>query len=358
MAQFKDRWKIRAVAGLMVDQAKRSVRRPSRLLFVPFLLPSYFPRLLTLFLAMLPVRWPHGERGKAFRLAVGNLVLLRHDRPEHAWYWMQRVLGSARRSTEEYFLGAVCLYQGLGRLGEATALFKRANDFDFQKAQALGVGQSRYRVLDEVWARHIGDTATLDYVIKQRFLEGRPTEETILYAPPGGRIGNRFLVRELASHFASGRTSGRFAVRPCRRRGAALPLSISPAGGRQHGVFLGAGEQRPPALAKGRPRPVAGAAAGRRDARLRVAAGCRRSARRLVRGAARARHHLERPQCRHAGHSQRRHRGLFAGDRRNNQPRRLCRAHGRPRRAADAARSPMSSTIAAATCVRTGWIFS
>ncbi len=174
MAQFKDRWKIRAVAGLMVDQAKRSVRRPSRLLFVPFLLPSYFPRLLTLFLAMLPVRWPHGERGKAFRLAVGNLVLLRHDRPEHAWYWMQRVLGSGRRSTEEYFLGAVCLYQGLGRLGEATALFKRANDFDFQKAQALGVAQSPYRVLDEVWARHIGDAATLDYVIKQR-IPGRPS---------------------------------------------------------------------------------------------------------------------------------------------------------------------------------------
>ena len=48
---------------------------------------------------------------------------------------MQRVLGSGRRSTEEYFLGAVCLYQGLGRLGEATLLFKRANDFDFAKAE-------------------------------------------------------------------------------------------------------------------------------------------------------------------------------------------------------------------------------
>ena len=191
---------IRALAASIVEQVRRSVRRPSRLLFVPFLLPSYLPRLLTLLLAILPVRWPPGERGKAFRLAVGNLVLLRHDRPEHAWYWMQRVLGSGRRSTEEHFLGAVCLYQGLGRLGEATALFKRANDFDFEKAQALGVDSSRYRVLDEVWARHIGDTATLDYVIKQRVLEGRPREETILYMPPGGRIGNRFLVSELASH--------------------------------------------------------------------------------------------------------------------------------------------------------------
>jgi TPR repeat protein len=42
-------------------------------------------------------------------------VLLRHDRPEQAWHWMQRVLHAGSRSTEEYFLGAVCLYQGLGR---------------------------------------------------------------------------------------------------------------------------------------------------------------------------------------------------------------------------------------------------
>ena len=191
---------IRALAASIVEQVRRSIRRPSRLLFIPFLLPSYFPRLLTLLLAILPVRWPHGERGKAFRLAVGNLVLLRHDRPEHAWYWMRRVLGSGRRSSEEHFLGAVCLYQGLGRLGEATALFKRANDFDFQKAQALGVDKSRYRVLDEVWARHIGDTATLDYVIKQGILEGRGRDDTIFYVPPGGRIGNRFLVQQLAAH--------------------------------------------------------------------------------------------------------------------------------------------------------------
>jgi len=197
---FAPRSNIRALAASIVEQVRRSVRRPTRLLFIPFLLPSYFPRLLTLLLAILPVRWPPGERGNAFRLAVGNLVLLRHDRPEHAWYWMRRVLGSGRRSTEEYFLGAVCLYQGLGRLGEATSLFKSANDMGFQQAEVLGVAQSRYRVLDEIWARHIGDTATLDYVIKQRILEGCPREETILYVPPAGRIGNRFLLRELASH--------------------------------------------------------------------------------------------------------------------------------------------------------------
>ncbi len=82
---------------------------------------------------------------------------------------------------------------------EATSLFKRANDLDFAQAQSLGVANSRYRVLDDVWARHIGDTATLDYVIKQGILEGRRREDIILYAPPGGRIGNRFLVQQLAT---------------------------------------------------------------------------------------------------------------------------------------------------------------
>ena len=55
-----------------------------------------------------------------------------------------------------------------------------------------------YRVLDEIWARHIGDAAILDYLIKLDTLEGRPAQDIILYAPPGGRIGNCFLLRQLA----------------------------------------------------------------------------------------------------------------------------------------------------------------
>ena len=55
-----------------------------------------------------------------------------------------------------------------------------------------------YRVLDEIWARHIGDAAILDYVIKFDTLEGGPAQDIILYVPPGGRIGNCFLLRQLA----------------------------------------------------------------------------------------------------------------------------------------------------------------
>ena len=189
---------VRPSAGDFLHQIGQYVRRPSRLFIAALLLPSYFPRLLTFLLSILPVDWPRGERGKAFRLAVGNLVLLRHDRPEQAWHWMQRVLHAGSRSTEEYFLGAVCLYQGLGRMQEATALFARANERDFAQAQAHGVARLPYRVLDEIWARHIGDVATLDYVIKLDTLEGRRAQDIILYAPPGGRIGNRFLVQQLA----------------------------------------------------------------------------------------------------------------------------------------------------------------
>jgi len=178
-------------------------------LIAALLLPSRFPRLLTLLLSILPVDWPRGERDKAFRLAVGNLVLLRHDRPEQAWHWMQRVLHAGSRSTEEYFLGAVCLYQGLGRMRDATALFARANERDFAQAQALGVARLPYRVLDEIWARHIGDVATLDYVIKLDTLEGRRAQDIVLYVPPGGRIGNRFLLdrwRRVCA-WSSGRTT-------------------------------------------------------------------------------------------------------------------------------------------------------
>ena len=185
-------------AGYIINRAWGAIGKLSGLLVFPLLLLAHFPRLLMALLALLPVRWPEGERGKWFRLKIGALVLLRHDRPKHAWFWMRRVLENGHRSPEEYLLGAVCLYQGLGRLREATALFARANGFAAEKAKSLGLASDRYRVLDEVWARHIGDLATVDYVVKQGILDGRRREDTILYVPPGGRIGNRFLVQQLA----------------------------------------------------------------------------------------------------------------------------------------------------------------
>jgi hypothetical protein len=127
---------VRQSAGDVLAKVGLYACRPSRLLIAALLLPSHFPRLLGLLLSIMPVDWPGGQRRKALRLAVGNLVLLRHDRPEQAWQWMERVLRTPLRSTEEYFLGAVCLHQGLGRMEEAVALFARANARDFALASA------------------------------------------------------------------------------------------------------------------------------------------------------------------------------------------------------------------------------
>jgi putative glycosyltransferase (TIGR04372 family) len=186
------------LAGYMSNWASGAIGKLSHLLFVPLLLLAHFPRLLKALLAVLPVRWPAGERAKWFRLKIGALVLLRYDRPKHSWFWMQRLLESGHQSREAYLLGAVCLYQGLGQLREATALFARTNALAADKAKSLGLPNDRYRLLDEVWARHIGDLATADYVVKQGILDGRRPEDTILYVPPGGRISNRFLVQQFA----------------------------------------------------------------------------------------------------------------------------------------------------------------
>ena len=134
-------------AGHMINRARAAIGKLSRLLVVPLLLLACFPRLLMALLAILPVHWPAGERAKRFRLKIGALVLLRHDRPEHAWFWMQRLLESGHRSREAYLLAAVCLYQGLGRLREATALFAGSNAFAAEKAKSLGPASNSFRVL-------------------------------------------------------------------------------------------------------------------------------------------------------------------------------------------------------------------
>lgn len=94
----------------------------------------------------------------------------------------------------------MCLYQGLGRFSDAVSLLSRANEFNIGEAERLDLADTRFRVLDGVWARHIGHTATLDYVIKLGILEGRRSEDTILYVPPGGPVANRFLLNSMAAH--------------------------------------------------------------------------------------------------------------------------------------------------------------
>ena len=324
---------VRPSAGDFLHQIGQYVRRPSHLFIAALLLPSYFPRfLLTFLLSILPVDWPRGERGKAFRLAVGNLVLLRHDRPAQAWHWMERVLRIGSRSTEEYFLGAVCLYQGLGRMREATALFARANECDVAQAEALGVARLPYRVLDETWARHIGDAAILDYVISSTFWRDGVRRTSSFTRRLVGASATDFSSRNWRSACAwsSGRTSCRSSPPPSRRCTITINFRGSRTAARSFSGNWPAVRTR---LVQRRAGAAVRAAGGYDGAGLGAVGKSRRAARRLVRRAACARHPLARHDRRAASDPQCRHRELSAGDQRNNPSRRVRRSRGRCRRA-------------------------
>jgi len=151
-------------AGFALDQAAKTIKRPARL------------------------------------LTLAGYQLFDHDRPTAAWRCLQLSRALGRPSIAENLLAANCLYQGLGRPGEAVALLARANARDLREAEKLGIGASRYRVLDSIWVRHIGHLGIADYVVKLGILEGRRLEDTILYVPRGTPIANRFLLQEITSH--------------------------------------------------------------------------------------------------------------------------------------------------------------
>jgi putative glycosyltransferase (TIGR04372 family) len=192
---------VRRIGHFVVAQTARTLARPWRLLFVPLLLLSSFPRVTSFIVNIMPLGSRDSEDAKTYRLQIGN-ILLHQDRPEQAWQWMQRVLGGGFQSSDEYFLATVCLFQGLGRFRDAVSLFSRINEQNFERAKSLGLDNSRYRLLDNLWSGHLGDAATLDYVIKLGILEGRAPEDTILYLPPGSRVANRFLLQQIATRLS------------------------------------------------------------------------------------------------------------------------------------------------------------
>lgn len=181
----------------------KAVRRPSRLIFVPLsrliLTLLRFPRLAPWVVPVWPHLWIESKRGRSFCGLVGY-GLLQEDHPVEAWRWISLLFDFGRPSIDEYLLGANCLYQGLGRYRDAMALLNRANECGIKEAARLGLADSSFRVLDSVWARHFGHIALIDYVIKLGILEGRRSEDTILYLPPGSPVANRFLLDQAATH--------------------------------------------------------------------------------------------------------------------------------------------------------------
>lgn len=194
---------FRRVAGFTLSQATKTIRRPSRVFFIPllyFILTfSHSPRVMLFVARILPDSWLGRLGGKTLCFQIGY-GLFQRDRPAVAWPWLQRGLGLGAPSTGDNLLAAMCLYHGLGHFREAMALLARANNLGLVKAKKLGLGNVPFRVLDSIWARHIGHLATLDYVIKLGILEGRHREDTILYLPPGSPVANRFLLQQMAEH--------------------------------------------------------------------------------------------------------------------------------------------------------------
>jgi putative glycosyltransferase (TIGR04372 family) len=186
-------------------QISKTVERPGRLFYVPFnYLRAYLARLVVrhpsfvrLVLSMLPDSWIATPEGKAFCDGIAS-DLFQNDHPVPAWLCMERSIRAGNVTTDEYLMGAMCLYHGLGRFREAMSLLERANALGAAEAEKRGLNNIRYRVLDNVWARHIGHTATLDYVVRLGALEGRDRADTILYLPPGSKVANPYLLQQMA----------------------------------------------------------------------------------------------------------------------------------------------------------------
>jgi putative glycosyltransferase (TIGR04372 family) len=187
-------WRLRG-------EMSKTIERPGRLLTAPLLrLVLRMVRVSWLVPWVRPLwsnLWSRTEFGRVFCSAVGH-DLFQTDQPAQAWQWLKLLFDSGRPSIDENLLGANCLYQGLGRLGDAITLLGRANEQDWDEAQRLGLANLPYRVVDSVWARHFGHLALIDYAIKLGILEGRSREDTILYLPPGSPIANPFLLQEIA----------------------------------------------------------------------------------------------------------------------------------------------------------------
>ena len=102
-------------------------------------------------------------------------------RPAAAWQCLKISVALGQPPFDEYVYGAMGLYHGLARFREAIALLARADGRNSEEAEKLGLLNIACRILDPVWAHHIGHTPTLEYVINLGILEGRRCEDTIPY---------------------------------------------------------------------------------------------------------------------------------------------------------------------------------
>jgi len=187
---------VRRAADFAFRQAIKIAKRPSRLFFLAL---SFWPRFASFVLPMLSDHWIRTTNGKTSCIETGY-HLFQRDYPVEAWQWFERALRVGSPTADDNLFGAICLYHGLGRFRDAMSLLGRTNERGIAETKVLDPANNSVRVLDGFWARHIGNTAELDYIIKLGILEGRSRDDTILFLPPGSPIANRFLFQQLAAH--------------------------------------------------------------------------------------------------------------------------------------------------------------
>jgi putative glycosyltransferase (TIGR04372 family) len=221
------------VIYFVTDQMIKTMRRPSRIVLIPYnyighcnyighFLQSNLRRYRSFVLrgilrlihvgfqigmwctrrSYIPVRWLPKQFATGEAIYQFNLgqKLLGENKPDESWLAFQKCL----KCSDEYVhftMAAVCLYAGMGRMGEAISLFKKSNEMRLRHIGPAASRQlDRYCVLDGFWPAHIGHAAQIDFVIKLLALQGRDPNDTILYVPPDGKIANRFLIEQWKSH--------------------------------------------------------------------------------------------------------------------------------------------------------------
>lgn len=203
----------RRAIRFVADQAVKTRRRPSRLVIIPFnlLLQPFLSKHATfvgpaMFVLVRALRIPAKRLPKPLARLLAHFQfydavrLLNENRPDDSWRVFQRCLPYSDNHFH-FKLAAVCLYAGLGRMREAIELFRQSNKIrQAYSERTRREKHDKHCLLDDFWTSHIGHTAQIDYIVKQRLLGGHDPKDTILYVPQLNNLPNRFLVEQWAPY--------------------------------------------------------------------------------------------------------------------------------------------------------------
>lgn len=195
----------RRTAGFLIDQTRKTLRRPSRVFVILYgLAKTVLMRGLSkLIMRRLPAAnsWVSISRGIVPEQLYEDvqflkaLELLQKNRPREASIHFANSLPSTK-DPNKFFTAAINLLQGLGRFSEAMELFKQANSLHQKKVAEIGLARCSFLILDNFWASNYGHTAAIDYVVKMCMLEGRTSDQILFFLPDDRHIANRFWVEQ------------------------------------------------------------------------------------------------------------------------------------------------------------------